>query len=305
MDENKTQQNNQGKLKTVHTYLSDMADTVRANEISVIKVALAEQNKHEREDLYRKAEGTPTKKIFWVLGGLIIIAAGIYGSTFIFKEKVKNEIPEQIQKDESIISYDESSSIILADTDSLINKINLNIRENSKLDKMDLIKIIKLFKENNGQKENIGIEEIISKMKLNAPSSLVRSLSNYYMVGTYTRNVTGSSGISDSIPKLFIIFQSKDYSYTYAGMLEWEKTLSSDMFNLFELNTTDSIDKIDERKWRDVIINNKDARVLFNEDNRPILYYVFVDKSNLIIADNQKTISEIISRLIISNARLQ
>ena len=44
MDEKETQPNNQGvNLKTLRTYTSDMADAVRENEISVIKIAVAEQ----------------------------------------------------------------------------------------------------------------------------------------------------------------------------------------------------------------------------------------------------------------------
>ena len=48
MDENKPQQNDTD-IKVLRTYTSDMADVVRTNEMSVIKIALAEKEKREKE----------------------------------------------------------------------------------------------------------------------------------------------------------------------------------------------------------------------------------------------------------------
>jgi len=303
MEENNTKQNSKENLKTVRTYLTDMADTVRANEISVIKVALAEQNKHEREDLYRKIEGTPIKKIFWFIGGVILIAGAIYGSTFLFEKKIEQEKPQIVEKVETIISYDEISDLDLVNDEDLISKLILNKKEKSKINKIDSVKFIQTKKESSGAKEDILVSEIFSKLKLTAPASMVRALTDSYMIGTYTKNASGSTGIGDSLPKLFMIFQTKDYGYAYAGMLEWEKTIASDMYDIFELNTNDDKTKINERKWRDIIINNKDARVLFNENNKPILYYVFATKDNLIITDSSEAIVEIIARLAIKNMK--
>lgn len=297
MDDNKIQ-NNKENLKTVRTYMSDMADTVRANEISVIKVALAEQNKHAREDLYRKAEGTPVNKIFWVIGGMILIAGAVYGSSFLFKEKTKNSTFAPTPKTETIISYDETSNIILKDTDNIVEKINIaKKKKGDELNRSGMLKFIVLEKEMGQIKERVGVTELFSRLKFSGPSSLVRSLSDSYMIGTYRKNEENFS------PKLFMVFQSKDYEFTYAGMLEWEKTMASDLYDLFEPKTTDTKSKIKERVWKDLIINNKDSRVLFNEDNKPILYYIFTDKNNLIIADNQETIKEIISKLILENMK--
>jgi len=304
MEENKTQINNQGKLKTVKTYMSDMADTVRANEISVIKVALAEQNKHEREDLYRQAEGTPTKKIFFVIGGLILIAAGVYGSYYFVKQKKVNNAPEIIAREGAIISYDEIYSLTLKNGDDLVSKINSAKKESSNTGiKNGFIKYFSLDKDTNGIKEKFGVKELFSKFYFTAPPSLVRSLADSYMVGTYTKKLSGSVEEKDGQPKLFIILQSKDYEFTYAGMLEWEKTISSDMFNLFEFDTSENKLEMSNRKWKDIIMSNKDARVLFNEKDRPILYYIFADKNNIIIADSVDTIKEIISRLLIKNIK--
>ena len=227
MDDNKPKINTGGELKTLRTYMTDMADSVRANEVSVIKVALAEQNKKETEELYRKVEGTPTKKIFWFIGGLILIGVAIYGSYYLLQLKAKINTIEKVVKVESLISSDEISGIVLADNDQLIEKIQNVEQEKSSSSVNGSIKFIPISKMVNGVEESLSTVDIFSRLKFTAPSSLVRSLSDSYMIGTYNK---------DSTSKLFFIFQSKDYEYSYAGMLEWENTLENDMTDLLHQN---------------------------------------------------------------------
>lgn len=293
MEEDKKNYNSKDGIKTVRTYLTDMADTVRDNEISVIKVALAEQNKHEREDLYRKVEGTPTKKVFWFIGGIILIAIAVGGTYFIVQQKAKQNLPEQIINEKTLISYDEIYLINVTNLNELINKINTAKNEVNIAGKSDVIKFMSLSQEVNGLQEKILTQELFGALEFTAPSSLVRSLSDSYMIGTYINEVQN----------LFIILQTKDYEYTYAGMLEWEKTLAGDMLSLFELDTKESRMKISDRGWSDVLINNKNARVLLNEEGKPILYYLFTDKNNLLIASDESTIKEVMTKLILKNIK--
>ena len=298
MDEKDKQPQNNGNLKTVRTYLSDMADTVRANEISVIKVALAEQNKHEREDLYRKAEGTPLSKILWIIGGIILIIGAITGIYFIMQKKAKDNIPQQITKEETLISYDEIYNLDLAEGDNIIDKIVAAQKEVNTSGKDNSIKFISISNEIAGVKEKIPVKEFFQRIQSEVPSSLIRSLSDSYMIGTYKKDSTSNDKAS-----LFIIFQVSDYSYAYAGMLEWEKTMAGEMYDLFGLKTNQNRLQINQEPFKDVIMWNKDARILYNENGTPILYYLFTDKNNLIITDNSDAIKEIMARLVIKNIK--
>jgi hypothetical protein len=288
--------NNKDNLKTVRTYLSDMADTVRENDISVIKVALAEQNKHEREDLFRKAEGTPVTRTIWIIGGIILVLASIIGTYYVIQKKEKENLPVSVIKEESIITYDENSTIEINNTDYLVDKLKNQVKQLSISGSINGINSININQKIDNVSTKLGVIDIFSRLNLTASASLVRSLSDLYMVGTYTKN--GAIG-----PKLFFIFRSNEYDYTYAGMLEWENFLSSDMFYLFNLKTNETKLQLESRKWKDIIINNRDARVLHNEEGSPILYYMFVDSNSLAITDNEDTLKEIITRLIIKNVK--
>src|SRR5680860_126034 len=107
----------------LHTYMSDMADVVRQNEGSVIKIALAEQKARERGDYYRKNKEKPIKKVFFAIGGIIIILIAVAASYFLIqKEKEKNGPTEIITVVTPVMSYDSQTKI---DATNIISKVEL------------------------------------------------------------------------------------------------------------------------------------------------------------------------------------
>lgn len=96
MDEKTPQQSTEHGTPGIRTYGSDMADAIRTNEASVIKIALAEQKKREREALTQVAQGTKTSRVFLTLGGLMFIVAAILGVSFVVQQKnKKNHSPRK------------------------------------------------------------------------------------------------------------------------------------------------------------------------------------------------------------------
>lgn len=298
MEEIKPQKNIDQNQKTLRTYSSDMADAVRENEASVIKIALAEQKKHENEDIYRAAEGSNTKKIILVLGGIIFIVLAVIGIYFVVNKNTTDNQPAQILKNiETIISYDDSSFVDLSNASGKEDVANLMKTEVEKVGKPGSIRSIFLTTINNGKPELIQTSGFLSLINTSASGSLVRSLSENYMIGTYTSNINGSK------PHLFLIFQTNDYNQAFIGMLDWEKTMLDDMFTLFHIDISGNRNTLFESKFKDIFINNKDARALYDNDGKEVLYYLFVNKNTFVITDNQSVVKEIVSRLFTKNIK--
>ncbi len=292
MDENKNQPIKEN-IKTIHTYSSDMADAVRINEASVIKIALAEQAKKEREALYKKAEGSNGSKVLMLLGGLILIGAAIGGAYyFANKKKIENTPVETKKNIEALISYDDQAFLDMTSATSAIDAANIIQTEVKKEGKAGQIKSLFLTHTITGKPELVGLENFISLIRITAPSSLIRSLTDEYMVGTYQGVGTGARS------HLFLVFQTKDYNQSYAGMLGWERTMFDDLFTLFNIDITENRTDIFETPWKDTLINNKDARVLYDKKGTPLLYYIFFTKDAFIITDDENTIKEVGGRLL-------
>ncbi len=298
MEENKTQLNSEKDIKTLRTYTSDMADVIRTNEVSVIKIALAEKDKREREEIYKEAEGTNTSKIFLIIGGVILIAAALFGSYFLIQKKKAEETPVSITKDiDTFIAYDSHENIDITNSKN-ISEISNTIKQSS-LAGPGLVKALFPIKKINGLSEIITSNNFLSLIGARAPGALTRSLSDKYLVGKYSNMNVGALNSESTI---FLIFQTTDYSLAYASMLDWEKNMLSDLYILFNINIPESNSELFEKEWKDIIVNNKDARVLYGESGEGILYYTFVNKNNFVITNNIETLREIITRLITKNA---
>lgn len=298
MDENEKQLNDKN-IKVLRTYTSDMADAVRDNEISVIKIALAEKERRDKEAIYKEAEGTNTTKTFLVIGGIILIIAAIIGSYFLIqKKKEKDLLLPTINNIETFISYDSKSYI---DVTNIINMSDLLgiIRQEQQADS-PLIKALFFTKKINENPLLLTSNNFLSLIKATAPGALTRSLSDKYLFGKYSNPNTINDNDKSA---MFLILETTDYNQAYASMLDWEKTMLKDLFVLFNVSISESDNSLFEKPWKDVIINNKDARVLYGENGEGILYYVFVNKNIFVIANNVEALKEVIGRLIIKNTK--
>lgn len=302
MDENEKQLNGKD-VKVLRTYTSDMADAIRTNEVSVIKIALAEKEKREQEDIYKKAEGSKLSKVFLVIGGVIFIIAAIIGVYFLYQNKKNQEAnkPLVMTNIDTFLSYDSKSYI---DTTNVvtINDLLGVINQGSIGVTQGLVNALFFTKMINNVPELITSKNFLSLIQSTAPESLTRSLTDKFLLGKYANpNAAGEHGKSGT----FLILETTDYALAYASMINWENTMLKDLFVLFKIKVERTEDPLFEKQWKDIIINNRDARVLYGEDGTGILYYVFINKNDLVITDNIDALKEVTGRLIIKNTEPQ
>ncbi len=299
MKEENTQNNKDEKLESLETYMSDIADVVRDEKMSVVKIASAEQKRRERGDYYKKGIETSNNKIIFIVGGVVLIIIGIFVSYKLSNRAKINNQPTQIVKTVEVpISFDSNVSI---NTNNSINGIALSKQIEPILKKVNSpssISKVSLSKTVEGIKEPLSLKEFLSILNLSAPKSLIRSFTDNYMLGVYTpENVNLNNN-------LFLIIKIKDYNLAYSGMLKWEKTMAKDLFNIFNINISGGNSSIFNEPFKDIIIKNKDARILYNSMGIDKLYYLFADSNTLIISTSQDAVKEIISRLLVKQTKI-
>ena len=93
----------------------------------------------------------------------------------------------------------------------------------------------------------------------------------------------------------FLIIKLTSFENAFAGMLSWEPNMARDLAPL--LGTTDLLKVINPAYvFKDVIVRNKDVRML-EASSTPVILYSFFDNQMLIITEDIDAIQTLIDRL--------
>jgi hypothetical protein len=124
-------------------------------------------------------------------------------------------------------------------------------------------------------------EEIMAVVAPQAPRSFIRSLGTPVMFGS----------VKQTKVEPFIILQSSNFDTAFAGMLAWERTMTSDLAPLFSEQITPLM------QFSDAITNNRAIRILKDEMGNEGLVYAFVNKNLILITTSTEALSVLIDRL--------
>lgn len=276
---------NEKKSPVIRTFSSDLADAVRKNEMSVIKVAMAEQKRRE-EDAMLRSPGSTKNKTYIVLTMICLLLGG--GGVWYALHKKQSVAPIVIPtetKIQAIIPADATTSIEVGGTDQgkvedLIRAAVTNISGNE-----GGIVDIYFTDSSGGTKKTITAGDFFTAISSAAPAPLVRSLTPEFMLGVYTKS---------ELRHPFLILRTTDYDTAFANMFTWERKLFTDFYQPFAF-------KGDENtftgKFGDLIVENKDTRILRSADGTIVLIYSFVDEHTILLTDSVESFVEVLHRL--------
>ena len=301
--------------KSVRTYEGDALEALRGKNISLGGVFTAEAKKREETGDFSSVdvEGDKTDKKRVLMVSLIVLfaLASILLIGFTIYQKISPEedlLPPSV---ETLLPADLS--------------INLDVSENSPgeiisalvkardeaVGSLGKVTSINLFsKDASGREIFLEATDFLESISSRASGRFLRSLLPEFFIGVH---------IFDG-NQPFIVFKIDSYESAFAGMLDFEPYLKNDLSKFFEskvgiiLNPTgDSAttsENIVEEKlplapksFEDLVVRNKDTRVLRNEDGQVILMYSFANQETLVITTNENTFREALDRLSAGNLR--
>lgn len=265
-------------LKTLRTYQGDMAGVVRNKNESVATIAVAAHKKREDrgESIPLSAARTvPFFKnaFFLILSAVVIVAGGFSLYTVFFAKSAQNTAID-IRQPESLVDYNTFSTISLTDRNTLIETIN-NGRT--------------LLPDTKGSIWFAHITgasplDLLKRLTPQAPDVLMRTLTRPYAVGFYRDN---------NATTFFAGFTVSSYGQAFSGMLAWEPTLYADISEFMpqQVNTPNT-------EFTDVIVDNKDVRVLQDTAGQTLVVYGFADQQTLVIAQNEAVFKQITQNIL-------
>lgn len=288
-------------IRSMRTYKEDIAEAVRTQKASLTSVVAAEQERRSGISVdFIKKPATNLKNIGVIFGSTIFILLGIgVVSFFVFF----------YEKEEVLIKQD-ISSLIFVEEQKEINITGKNAREilqtigvERKNVSLPLGQISHLYVTETVQEQEasmtriISAEEFLTRINAQVSDAFLRSLDTPFMLGIHVFNQN----------QPFIIFKSNSYQHSFAGLLEWERTIYQDL-KLFTGRKNDPVlgapvnpqtgeEVILRENFEDKIIQNVDVRALLSEAGDIEFLYAFPNQQTLIITTNENTLSEVITRL--------
>ena len=276
------------KLAPVRTFNSDLAEAVREHGGSVVRVAIAEEER-QRHD-YEETSIKSKKNITFLVAGTVLVLGAIGFGVYAYHAKqsasvsvpVAPVVPPSLVNSDSAVTIDIGGMLV----DTVIAAIQNAVATPGI--QTGQVKNIILTSTMNGATVRPSSSAFLTALGMHAPSDFLRSLSPQYMLGTYLY------GTKDS---LFLVIQGTEHDYMLSGMIGWEPYLFNDMTPLFGIDTSSYTKaQLQSVKFTDAVIGNRDARAVLDASGDPILYYSFLDPNTVVIATDSKTLTEVIRR---------
>jgi hypothetical protein len=261
----------------------------------------------QREDIFKNAQPPVSpkekkdshflKNFLIILISLILIAGGVYAGYYLYKISPLAKMLERTPKNTNttVPTIMDSGSFFQVDSKVRIaidgkneNQIASQIRtEIAKDIETNKIKEIVLTKTTENVTKKVTAEELLEIFTIPVPELMIRSISPDWMLGVY-------SGIGGQ-KHVFIITTNNFFQNTFAGIIQWEKTMPQDL-KLYTINQNDSNFTL-KGQYKDKIIKNKDVREYVLENGHINYLYSFVSNDKLVVTNSEEALDEIIIRL--------
>jgi hypothetical protein len=295
-------------LRPLRTYKDDIAEAMKRDKTSVVTIAAAESVRREKRRLETRMheqvarKPLPIKQILVTSLSVLLIGAGSFSVYFVYTTFIAplSSVPEP---EEQLLFGDARRPILLKDLSrsplmNTLTKEALGLR--ATLDTITLLTPV--MKNELGVEEPVPTDTFLRALDLHAPDSLLRSFQPTFVFGVHV--------FDGNEP--FFLFKTNFFENAFAGMLAWEPAMSEDLAPLFgpkvvplfsltapitASSTSADIAYEDIGVFNDVVIRNKDTRVLRDENGEIVLLYSFLDQETLLITTNEYTFRELFVRL--------
>lgn len=272
----------QKPLQSIHTYESAIAEAMKQKEVSMINIAVAEQEKRQTATIEVKRHAF----LIPIIAILIVGSVVSYLIIYLVKQQI-DDTSTPLETKSRIISTEVEHVIPVMANEDII--FAMGTAASGAENKAGTLARFTFTDERSTTTRDRAIPlpvNAITSQLITMPSHLARSLTNEFVIGYHMK---------ETAQEPFIIFKTASYQTGFGGMLQWEKSMIGDIQNFlqsvgFSLNE-------EPVSFSDTIIRNKDVRIAKNAEGKSILLYALTDKETIVITTNQETFIEILGRL--------
>jgi len=276
--------------EVVETYAGDMAEAIGGDSGNSIKKIIdeAEDNAAENKNL---SPENKKNQIFLLIGFLLFIFALILATvTFIFVQK--NTKPVVVQKQFTPLVFNDSMTSLEVSglkKDEIIQNI---FNEISKT-KVKAGGVEGIYLTEN--KQTIGLRRFIALIESHfTPNSNTLFVSDNFLLGVANNKAKDGPSLGTGF---FVLFKVRSATDIFDNLRVWEPNMFNDLHGLLGVKIEGNNNYLLTKGFQDGIIENKNARILYDKAGNIVLMYLFAGDNSVLVTDSQSAAHEIILRL--------
>ena len=280
--------------KIVETYAGDMAEVLENDREGLVKKIIHGEEKREEE----KKNLSPKSKqnrLFMIVGILFIMLALLILSFFFFKTDINTvKIEEQFTP---IIFNDQSAFIEVSSLNkeeiaqTILSEINTTKVKEGGIEGIYLTE----------NKKIIGLRRFITLIKSNfIPGDNPIFINDNFLLGAVNIKINPPETTRLGF---FILLKIRGAADIFDALRLWERKMLSDLAPFLSVNISSETNYLFTKDFEDGIVNNKNARVLYDKNKKAVLMYIFADDNSVIITNTENVAREIMLRMASSKKK--
>lgn len=267
----------------IETYTKDMLHILENGGDGIVKKIIHQEE--ERENLKKGIHKTSLQNKFFIFGGSILILLAFLSIIFFFFNRVLYIIDVPVQFT-PIVFLDKSSFLEISDLskDKIVNiisnKVNMSQVKNGGVEGIYLTE----------NKKVIGYKRFLSLIEGDLGQNNTNIIKDNFLLGLVKQENINNQN-------LFILMKVLSFTDAFPIMQTWENKMFLNLHRFFDIDITPENEYLLNTNFKDGIIQNKNARILYDKNNQIVFMYVYIDETSIIITNTENVVREIIIRL--------
>ena len=273
---------NKTKNVAVETYSDDIAQVLEGDKEGLVKKIISEEEARENEKKNLSPESKQNKLL--IITSALLVVLGL-GTLIYFWDNGGASTVEIGQEFVPLVFTDKSSFIETSGLkrNEIIQSVFNQVRD-STVRQGGILGIHLTFNQ-----EIMGLRQFLSLLKWNlSPGENTVLVNDNFMLGAVkTEEASG----------FFMLLKARTIEDVFGPVRTWETKMFYDLHEFLGFTLNSGNKYLLEKKFEDGIVENKNARFLFDNEDQLVLLYVFADNTSGIIADSRAAAREIMLRL--------
>ena len=101
----------------------------------------------------------------------------------------------------------------------------------------------------------------------------------------------------------FILLKTRSLADIFSSLRLWESKMFFDLYGFFGIKITPETKYLFIKEFQDGIIENKNARILYDNENKIVMMYIMADNTSIVVTNTKNSAREIILRLTSSQIK--